>query len=99
MIKLKTQIVMKLKNSNGDKTQKLKLWQNSKTQIVTKLKNSNCDNLKTQIVTTEILTKQNYDKTQVVTKLKNSKCDKIQIVTKLKNSKCDKNKKFKLWQN
>ena len=45
---------MKLKNSNGDKTQKLKLRQNSKTKIVTKLKisfvtkleilqNSNCD--------------------------------------------------------
>ena len=28
---------MKLKNSNGDQTQKLKLWQNSKNQIVTKL--------------------------------------------------------------
>ena len=38
----------KLKNPSYDKTQKLKLWQNSKTQIVTtqelKLgKNSNCD--------------------------------------------------------
>ena len=45
-MKLETQIVMKLKNSFGDKTQKLKLWQNSKTQIVTKLKlwqNPNCD--------------------------------------------------------
>ena len=37
----KTQITMKLKNSNCDKTKK--------TQIVTKLKNSNCD--KSQIVT------------------------------------------------
>ena len=36
-------MVTKLKNSNCDKTQKLKLWQNSKTQIVTKLKKSNCD--------------------------------------------------------
>ena len=41
-MKLKTQIVTKLKNSNCDKIQKLKLWQNSncdkthKTQIVTK---------------------------------------------------------------
>ena len=40
---------MNLKNSNGDKTQKIKLRQNSTTQIVTKLKNSNFD--KTQFVT------------------------------------------------
>ena len=33
----------KHKNSNCDKTQKLKLWQNSKTQNVTKLKNWNWD--------------------------------------------------------
>ena len=33
----------KLKNSNCDKTQKLKLWINSKTQIVINLKNSNCN--------------------------------------------------------
>ena len=37
---LKTQVVMKPKNSNCDETQKLKLWWNSKTQIVMKLKNS-----------------------------------------------------------
>ena len=44
-------MVTKLKNSNGDKPQKLKMSQNSKSQIVTKLKkkNSGCD--KTQIVT------------------------------------------------
>ena len=55
----------KLKNSNGDKNQMIKLWENSTTEIVTKLnkwscdktqklklwQNSNCDNLKTQIVT------------------------------------------------
>ena len=34
---------MKLKNSNGDKTQKLKIVTKVKTQIVTKLKNSNSD--------------------------------------------------------
>ena len=34
---------MKLKNTNFDKTQQLKLWYNSKTQIVMKLKNANCD--------------------------------------------------------
>ena len=46
----KTDIVTKLKNSNCDKTQKLKLWTNSKTQIVTKLKNQNCDISNTQTV-------------------------------------------------
>ena len=70
--------MMKPKNSNSDKTQKLKLWQNSKTQIGTKLKkiklwqNLICDN------------NSNCDKTQIVTKLK------TQILTKLKNSICDK---------
>ena len=34
----KTQMVIKLKNSNFDETQKLILWWNSKTQIVIKLK-------------------------------------------------------------
>ena len=33
----------KLKNSKGDKTWKLKMWQNSKNQIVTKLKNYEFD--------------------------------------------------------
>ena len=47
MIKLKkTQIVMKLRNSICDETQKLKLYWNLKTQIVTKLKNSNFDETK-----------------------------------------------------
>ena len=32
----------KFKNSKLDKTQKLKIWPNSKTQNVTKLKNSKC---------------------------------------------------------
>ena len=51
---VKNQIVMKLKKFNGNKTQKLKLWLNSKTEIVItncdktemvmKLKNSNWDN-------------------------------------------------------
>ena len=36
----------KLKKSYCDKTQKLKLRQNSKTQIVKKLVNSNCDKTK-----------------------------------------------------
>ena len=88
---------LKNKNSNGDKTQKLKLWQNSKTQIVT--------NSKTQIGT-ELELGQNPKskerkklKTQNVTKFKlwqNSRIkiwwnSKLSIVTKLKNSSCDKN--------
>ena len=57
----KTQIVTKLKNSNCDKTQKLKLRPNiqflnmtklkKKNQIVTKLKKKIVTTLKTQIVT------------------------------------------------
>ena len=87
----KTQIVMKFNNSNWDETKKLKCWQNSQTQIVTKLKKSNCEsklkmwrekNLKTQNVTTPIVTN---SKTQIKTRLK-----KTQIVTMLRNSNCDK---------
>ena len=76
--------MIKLKNSNGDKSQKLKMWQNltcDKTQVVTKLKllqNSSCD------------------KTQSVTKLKltywqNLDCDKTWELElwQLKNSNCD----------
>ena len=63
-------IVTKLRNTNCDKAQKLKLWQNSETQITTKLQNSNCDNSKTQIVTK--FKKSNCDKK----KLKNSNCNK-----------------------
>ena len=83
VINSKTQMVTKLKNSNGDKTPKVKWWQNSKSQIVTKLKktqvvtklklweNSNCDNsncYKTQNVTT--LEVWANSKNQIVTKLK-----------------------------
>ena len=68
----------KLKKTNGDKTLKLKWWQNSKAQIVTKLK-------KTQIIT-KSATKLN------VTILKNSNCDKTQnsICDKTENPNCDK---------
>ena len=52
MTKLQTQILTKVKSSNGKKlkknnfykTQQLKLWQNSKTPIVMKLKKFHCDN-------------------------------------------------------
>ena len=79
----KTQIVIKLKNSNYDQTQKLKLWKNSKTKIVIKLnfwQNSSCD--KTQIVTKLKLWQNSLcDKTQIVRKNQKLKCYKSQIVT------------------
>ena len=49
--KHKNSIVTKIKNSNCDKIQKLKLGQNLKTQIITKLENLNSDKTK----------KSNYD--------------------------------------
>ena len=55
---------MKLKNLNGDETEKLKLWFNFKTQMVTKLKNSNCD--KAQKL--KLWQNSNCDKTQNVKK-------------------------------
>ena len=86
---------MKLKTSNCDQTQKLKLWWNLKTQIVTKLKFGQTKfHRKTQ--------------TQIVMKLKNSKCDetqklelwsnwKTQFVIKRKKSNFDETLKLKLW--
>ena len=71
------QIVTKLKNSNCDDLQKLKLWQNYK------IKNSD---------KTKKLKLWQNSKTRIVTKLKKSNCDKTQktqIVTKLENSNCD----------
>ena len=72
----KTQIVTKL-NSNCDKTQKRKLWQNTNTQIVTKV-NSNCDKTKQNCIVTKKLWQlwQNPNN-QIVTKLKNSNYDKM----------------------
>ena len=103
----KPQIVTKLKNSNCDKskknssfdkTQTLKLWQNSKTEIAIKIKKIILTNLKTWVVTTQKL---NCEKSQSVTKPKNIivKNSKTQFVPKLKNSICDKTQNFKLWQN
>ena len=107
----KSQMVIQLQKSNCDRTQKHKLWQNSKTQIVTKLKlwrkklkKSKCH--KTQIVPnlrTQI--KYQNSKTQIVTKLKNLNCVKnasfneTQIVMKFENSICAETQKLKLWQN
>ena len=73
----------KLNNSNCDKTQKLKLWQNSKTQIVTKLKNSNC--YKTQ--NCKFWQNSNCDKTQ---KLNGDNIQKLKLKKKIKNSNCEK---------
>ena len=80
----------KVQNSNCDKIQTLKFWQNLKTQIGTKLK--------TQIVTK--LRKSVCDKIQWVTKLKNSNCETPlkKIMTEQKQSNCDKTQKLKLWQ-
>ena len=90
-----TEIVMKLKNSNCDKTLKLKLWQNSKThsdktqklKLLKKNSKNLCEtkpklwqNLRTQTMTKK------YSKNQIVTKLKNSNCDESQIVIKIKKT-------------
>ena len=72
-------MVTTLKTWNCEKSQKIKLWQNSKTRIMTKLKKLNCDK-------TQKLKLWQNSKTQIVTKLKNSNCDKTkknQIATKL----------------
>ena len=95
----KTQKVTKLKNSICDKTQKLKLWQNSKTQIFTtkNLNYSICD--KTQ--KPELW--QNYKK-ESLTKLKKKwktykvklwQNSKTSIVSNLKNFNQYKTQKLK----
>ena len=85
---------MKLKSSNCDGTQKLKLgltpklklvW-NSKTQIESKLKNSSCDETQKLILWWNL-------KTQAMMKLKHLNCDKTK-----KNSNGDKTLKLKWWQ-
>ena len=53
----------KFRNSNGDKSQKLKLLQNPKTPIVKKLKISKCDKTKNSNI------KKKNTKTPIVTKL------------------------------
>ena len=78
----------KFKNSNCDKTQKLKWSQNLKTQTVTKLKNQKCKN--SSCDKTQIVKNLNCDKTQVVTKpelWQNSNFDLKKI--KFDNSDCD----------
>ena len=76
----KTQNVTQLKNSNCDNAQKLKLWQNLKTQIVT-----------TQIKIVIKLKLWQHSKTQIVNisntqvmTTQNSNWDKAQTVKKLK---------------
>ena len=72
----------KLKNSNFDKTQKLKLRPNAKFLNVTKFKNSNCDKTK----------KENWDKTQ------NSNCDKTQKLKLRQNLKTQIGKNLKKYK-
>ena len=103
----------KLKKSNCDETQKLKLcqklklWWNlttqigmkQKTQMLTKLTNSNCD--KTQKLKLWVKTQNVKRKKLENSKCDNSNCDKLKNSnydkTK-KNSNCDKAQKLKLWQ-
>ena len=95
----------KLKNSNCDKTQKLKFWQSSKTETLTELKNSNCDKTQTVIklknsklnTIKQLKLWQNYKKkkwqnfeTQIV-KEKNSR---TQIVKKIEKPNCYKTSKL-----
>ena len=65
----------KLKKSKCDKTQKHKMWHNSKTLDLAIIKNSKCDN---------------SQKIKIWKNSKHTKCDNwtTQNVTKLKNSKC-----------
>ena len=91
-------IVRKLKISSCDKTQKLKLRQNTNCdkakKLATKLKNSNCNKAKKKIK------KWPNFKIKIVTKLKQQQNSKAQMATKkLKNSNYDKLKKLKLRQN
>ena len=62
----------KLKNSKGEKTQKLNNKKNSKTLIVKELK--------TPIVKMKRKEKSTYDQTQKARKLKNSNCTKTQKI-------------------
>ena len=76
----------KLKNSNCDKTQKLKFLHNSITEINTQKK-------KKMLKKIQKLKLWQYSETQILTNLKNSNCDqteKNQIVTKAKPLNCDK---------
>ena len=64
----------KLKNTNCEKTQKLKLLPNSKTQMLTKLSSDSCDSSDSSD------SSDNSDiffVLKIVAKLKNSNCDKI----------------------
>ena len=93
-------------NSKCDKTQQIKLWQNSRTQIMsktqiwTKLKDLNCDTTKYQKLhvwensKTETVTK--LKKTPIVTKPKLSVNSYTQILRKLKTSNYNQTQELKL---
>ena len=88
-MKIKTQIVKKLKISNYDESQNSKYDKTKKNQIVIKLLKSHCDNNKKN---------SNCDETQNSNcdEMQNSRCDITHIVMKLKNSNCDRTQKLKL---
>ena len=79
----------KIKNTNGDKTKKLELLQNSKTQIVTKLNNAYCDTGVTVVTVVTVtvvkigtlvtvVTVSDFLLSFFVTKFQNTNHDKIQ---------------------
>ena len=93
----------KIKNSKSDKTQKFKMWQNSKTQTVTKLKNLKCE--KKLMNSTCVTTKKNPNLTKLKkhkrwhnfklkilqnSKTQNMKTTTIKNLTKLNKLNCDK---------
>ena len=82
----------KLKNSNFDKTQKLKLWQNSKTQIGIKLCSDSCDS------SYSCDTTDSNDSSDKKNSFTFFFCLKAQIVFKVKNSNFDQTHKNRLWQ-
>ena len=104
--KAKTQNVTKHKNSECDKLQKLRMWQNpqfDETQNVTKLKKIKMRQLKNpNCGKTQKLQMWQNSITENVTKLNNSNWDKTkknQYVAKLKNLNLGKTQKLKMWQN
>ena len=93
---------MKLKNSNFDEIQKLKLWQISKNQVVKKFKlwqNLNSERKKSKIQNVTKLKLWKNTRTQIYGKNSKTQWDKIKIVTKLENSNHDRIQKIKLWLN
>ena len=62
-------------NSKWDKTQKLKIWQNTKTQNMT-IQNLKCNKTQKNIKCEKLWKLKTWQNSNVI-KLKNSKCDTI----------------------